>query len=231
MATRLPTVVLIPGAWHGPWAWDEVRQRLDIAGIPSAAVSLPSVGGPGGLTDDVAAVAATVDEVGGPVVLVGHSYGGLPATEIAATRPDVLHTVYVCAFVLPAGVSLLEAAGGQPPALWNIAEDDLTMMPNDPDAKLFSQCEPGVAADAVARLRPQSTRSVREPLAHTAYGHIPATYVVGEKDAEFPAAAQRGMAEAAMAAVVSLDSDHSPMLSRPGELALVLAGIVARAAL
>src|SRR5262245_45446815 len=99
MATRVrkstlesarPTVVLVHGAWSGPWIWDEVRRYLDLARIASAAVALPSVGEdtgkPGGLAYDVAAISAVLDELSGPFVRVGHSYSGVPATEVAAAR-------------------------------------------------------------------------------------------------------------------------------------------------
>ena len=97
MESARPTVVLVHGAWEGPWVWDEVRRYLDLARIASAAVALPSVGEDtgklGGLADDVAAVSAVLDELSGPFVLVGHSYSGVPVTEVAAAREDVTHVV------------------------------------------------------------------------------------------------------------------------------------------
>jgi len=128
--------VLVHGAWSGPWVWDEVRRYLDLARIASAAVALPSVGEDtgklGGLADDVAAVSAVLDELSGPFVLVGHSYSGVPVTEVAAAREDVTHVVYVCAFAMPAGTSMLDALGGQPPEWWIFAEDGESMMPDNP---------------------------------------------------------------------------------------------------
>src|SRR5207237_2474704 len=87
---RVNKLPLIHGAWQGPWVWDEVRRYLDFARIASATVALPSVGEDtgklGGLADDVAAVSAVLDELSGPFVLVGHSYSGVPGTEVAAAR-------------------------------------------------------------------------------------------------------------------------------------------------
>ncbi len=235
MESALPTVVLVHGAWTGPWAWDEVRRYLDLAGIASAAVSLPSVGEDtgklGGLADDVAAVSALLDELSAPFVLVGHSYSGLPVTEVAATRDDVGHVVYTSAIVIPVGNSLLDAVGGQPPAWWILDEDSQSIMPDNPDTLLFPSCSPAVAGGAITRLRPHSARAVREPLRAAAYGDQPATYMIGERDSILSADMASAMAALAQAATVSLDADHHAMLSRPAELALILAGIAARTAL
>src|SRR3954451_11057828 len=75
-----PTVVLVHGAWHGPWAWNEVEGQLSDLGIDVVTVDLPSVGentsALGGLDDDAGAVRDAIDGVDGPVVVVAHSYGG-----------------------------------------------------------------------------------------------------------------------------------------------------------
>jgi pimeloyl-ACP methyl ester carboxylesterase len=228
----MPTVVLVHGAWGGPWVWDEVRRYLDLAQITSATVALSSVGEDagklGGLADDIAAVSAALDQLPGPFVLVGHSYSGLPVTEVAAAREDVSHVVYTCAIVIPPGSSMLEAVGGQPPEWWIIDGDAGSIMPGNPDAVLFPECTPAVAKDAIARLRPHSARAVREPLRAADYGAKPATYIICERDAALPVDIAKAMAALAQAATVFLDADHHPMLSRPAELALILAGIVAR---
>jgi pimeloyl-ACP methyl ester carboxylesterase len=88
-----------------------------------------------------------------------------------------------------------------------------------------------VANGAIARLRPHSARAVREPLRAAGYGKQPATYVISGRDAILPADVAEGVAALVQATTISLDSDHHPMLSRPAELALILAGIVARTAL
>ena len=91
-----------------------------------------------------------LDELSGPFVLVGHSYSGLPVTEVAAAREDVTHVVYVSAFAIPAGTSMLDALGGPPPEWWIFTEDGETMMPDNPGAKLFSECAPDVMDGAIA---------------------------------------------------------------------------------
>ena len=82
---RAPVVILVHGAWHGPWAWEAVIERLTAEGIRTVAVDLPSKGFEtallGDLHDDAEAVRAAVDAAGGPALVVAHSYGGLPVSE------------------------------------------------------------------------------------------------------------------------------------------------------
>jgi pimeloyl-ACP methyl ester carboxylesterase len=171
---------------------------------------------------------SVLDGLSGPFVLVGHSYSGVPVTEAAAAREDVTYVVYVCAFAVPAGTSMLDALGGQPREWWIFAEDGESIMPDYPGALLYGECTPAVANGAITRLRPHSARAVREPLRPAGNGKQPATYVISERDAILPADAAEGVAALVQATTLSLDSDHHPMLSRPAELALTLAGIVAR---
>jgi alpha-beta hydrolase superfamily lysophospholipase len=78
------TVVLVHGAWHGPWVWDHIVESLASDGIETVTVDLPSSGAdPGGLGDlhdDVAAVQGVLDDIDGPVVILAHSYGGAPVS-------------------------------------------------------------------------------------------------------------------------------------------------------
>ena len=90
--------VLVHGLWHGAWAWDGVRARLEAAGVPSAAVELPMTS----LEDDVAATVAELDRFGKPAVLVGHSYGGAVVTA-AGEHPHVRHLLYLAAFAAGRG--------------------------------------------------------------------------------------------------------------------------------
>ena len=85
---RRPTVVLVHGAWHGPWCWDDLRSRLERLGWQTTAPQLASASSTGteprpGLYADAEVLARHIDGIDGPVVLVGHSYGGAPVTEFA----------------------------------------------------------------------------------------------------------------------------------------------------
>jgi hypothetical protein len=89
-----------------------------------------------------------------------HSYSGVPVTEVAAAREDVTHVVYVCAFAMPAGTSMLDALGAQPRGWWIFAEDGESIMPDYPGPLLYGECAPAVANGAIARLSswPESSR-------------------------------------------------------------------------
>jgi pimeloyl-ACP methyl ester carboxylesterase len=225
-----PTVVLVHGAWHGPWCWAGVVQRLEDAGKASALVDLPSSGPDpaalGGLHDDIAEVRRVLDGIDGPKVLVGHSYGGLPVAAAAAGRDDVVAVVYVCAFVLDEGATLLGAAGGEPPVFWDVSADGASMRASDPVAVFYGDCPSDVAERAAAHLGHQSWSSVTTPMPATAHRAVPTTYVVADADAGIPAFVQEAMAEGRVDHVVHVDSAHSPFLSRPDELTRHLLDVV-----
>src|SRR5262245_6784369 len=107
------SIVLVHGAWHGAWCWDDVLPLLDEAGIDATALDLPGHGAStepfGDLHADADSVRRFLDDGDGPVVLVGHSYGGAVVTD-AGTHPRVRHIVYLCAFQLEEGESCSAAA-------------------------------------------------------------------------------------------------------------------------
>lgn len=134
----LPTIVFTPGAWHGTWAFDTVRSQLEALGYPTAAVALPSVGNTNasvGVTEDAAALKAeltTLTDAGQDVVMVGHSYGGVvisAASEgygyknrsAAGLEGGVIMAVYMTAFAVPTGTSLVDGLGGE--YLWWMTPD------------------------------------------------------------------------------------------------------------
>ena len=107
MARDGATVVLVHGAWMGAWCWDAVTQQLDAAGVANVALENPSVAhAPSDLHADADNVMQAIDEIGGPVVLVGHSYGGAVVTD-AGIHPNVEHIVYLTAFALDDGESVI----------------------------------------------------------------------------------------------------------------------------
>jgi pimeloyl-ACP methyl ester carboxylesterase len=108
-------LLLVHGAWHGAWAFDELGSRLDEAGLRWRAVNLPSAGSTADLAADADVVRQALAERAVPTVLVGHSYGGLVISEAAAGVDHVTALVYLCAFMLDAGESLLSAQQHQVP--------------------------------------------------------------------------------------------------------------------
>jgi alpha-beta hydrolase superfamily lysophospholipase len=115
-----PTVVIVPGSWQPPVFFVTLAQKLGQAGFPSEIVDLPSVGGTEtplpGLDADVAAirkVLTKVKEEGKKTLVLSHSSGGLSGSN-AIEGFDVTGIIYMSAFMIPKGKSVLEMLGGQP---------------------------------------------------------------------------------------------------------------------
>ncbi|WP_329231934.1 MULTISPECIES: alpha/beta hydrolase [Streptomyces] len=224
-----PDLLLVHGAWFGSWCWDPITEPLRERGFTVHTVDLPSVGaaGPrGDLYDDIAAVEAALARIAGPVVLCGHSYGGLPVSEAAAGSSNVVALLYICAFVLPAGVSPLAALGGEPMPWWVPSTDGTSMTPADPARLFFNACPPETAERAARRLVPISTAPVGQPLRKAGWLSTPSGYVVCTQDNSLPEPVQQTMAEV-LTRTYTLDADHAPFLSRPDELAATLDAAVA----
>ncbi|MFI5729040.1 alpha/beta fold hydrolase [Kribbella sp. NPDC051587] len=216
-----PAVLLVHGAWHGSWCWEAVRSLLVDQGWRVETVDLPSVAPAGevryGLHDDAKAVREAITAIGGPVVVVAHSYGGEPATEGAAGLPEVQRIIYVTAFLLDVGESLLKAIGGTPPPWWQIEGE--VFRPLTPELVFFNDVEN--PADAVRRLETQSYAVATEELTAAAWHTTPSTYVVCDDDNAIPVFAQEAMAQRA-GTVERLHSGHSPFLSCPSELVAII---------
>lgn len=223
--------VLVQGGWVGGWYWNEVADRLRKAGHRVETIEqLPSSGTDpaalGGLAADAAAVKQVVEKVGEPVVLVGHSYGGMVITELA-DHPAVAHSVYLAGFWPQRGQSGMDLLAGGPPPTWVSPHEDGTLRTTD-DLELLRQtlCGDVEPERAYAHLRgflPQSIASGTDSSTAPDRGH-PTTYIVCERDQAVPPVAQEQMAAAADN-VHRLPSSHEPMISMPDELADVLSRI------
>jgi pimeloyl-ACP methyl ester carboxylesterase len=228
------TVLLVHGAWHGAWCYAPLQAELDRRGIPSLAVDLPGHGAShlplSDLYGDAQYVADTLARIDGPVVLVGHSYGGAVIGE-AATRfsSNVTHLVYLAAFVLDTGEALVPYAQTLPrtdnPLAGAIrpSEDgttstvDLSML----DIAFYAHCPPGTAEAAGPRLSPQPFSTFMQPVTGAPWHSIPSTYVACRLDGAVPFAHQEVMAQRCAQSVV-FDTDHSPFASMPTETAELL---------
>jgi pimeloyl-ACP methyl ester carboxylesterase len=219
----MPTLVLVHGAWQGPWVWHRLAEELPDVDLRT--VALPSVGrDPAVLGDmyaDAAAVRAVVDAIDGPVLVCAHAYGAAPATEGLAGLPNVVGLVYLCGFQLDIGESLIEAVGGAPPSWWDVHETEGFVDPLRPAELLYADVDPGATRGAVARLGHQALAALHQRLTHAAWRTIPSTYVVCERDDAIPLWVQESMAERA-SRVLRMGAAHAPFLSRPAQLAGVL---------
>jgi pimeloyl-ACP methyl ester carboxylesterase len=216
-----PTLLLVHGAWHTSWCWQPLVDEL--SDVDVVTVDLPSSGTDpqslGDLTADAETVRTALAGIEGPVVVVGHSYGGIPITEAATAELGVAHLVYLCAFQLDVGDSLVGSLGGEVPPWQELHETHVRV--TTPEAVFYNGVSPELTGQAVAHLQLQSTGSVAQPLSRAAWRELPSTYIVCEQDQAIPVFAQEAMSARA-GTVLRLDAGHSPFLSQPAELAAVL---------
>jgi pimeloyl-ACP methyl ester carboxylesterase len=219
--------VLVHGGFVGGWYWSEVAHRLEKAGHRVEVIEqLPSAGPDpavlGDLAADVEVVKQAVERVGEPVVLVGHSSGGMVITELA-DHPSVAHSVYLAAAWPQRGQSMMDVLA-EAPVGWASPHDDGTARPTD-DLELLRQA---LCADVdkqhaypnLRRMVPQSIASATAPSTAPERSH-PTTYIICEQDQTIPPASQEQMAASADH-VHRLPSSHQPMASMPDELADLL---------
>ena len=214
----MSAVLLVPGSWHGAWCWDDVLDRLPRVGVDARAIDLPSNDGASGLADDAAAVRAALAELGEPTVVVGHSYGGVAISEGAAAAAGL---VYLCAFMLDEGESLLDAMQHQLPDWIELDEEAGSHLATRTEEVLYADCPPDVAAAAGARLTRQSVAAIATPQSAPAWKTVPSTYVVCEQDRAVPPPAQDAMSARA-GTVHRLPASHSPFFSQPDEVAAIV---------
>ncbi len=231
MATSIP-VVLVHGAWHGAWCWAGLQHALDELGVPSLAVDLPGHGAStqplSDLYGDAQQVAAVLAHIGTPAILVGHSYGGAVITEAASHFEDVAHLVYLTAFALEQGESIMGFLTSQPPAAVALSSaivpsDDGTSVidPARAVVSFYADCPPAVAAAAIARLSPQPMGTFLDAVSGSPRSVIESTYVRCLRDEAIHITHQDVLA-ARCDAVHTLDSDHSPFVSHIAETAATI---------
>lgn len=219
------TYILVHGAWHGAWAWEPIVTRLTQRQQPVIAVDLPSVQpnlpSTATFADDVACVRDAIDQAGGDVILVGHSYGGMVITEAAAGHPQVRHLCFVTALVLDVGQSLAGENDTRIPDWVDLTDDRLASKPRNPVFQFYGDVEPELAAACVAKLGWQSTEALRGPIANTAWRDIPSSYVLCTRDEAISFHAQTSMSRRTQKQF-TVSAAHSPFLSQPDRLTEIL---------
>jgi pimeloyl-ACP methyl ester carboxylesterase len=229
----MPTLVFVHGACvrDAAWWWSAMVGPLGDHGIASVAVPLPSCGESGDelgdLYADVAACQRAIAQAEGPVILCGHSYGGVVVTE-AGADDRVTQLLYVTSVMPAAGQSQAEIVAGER-ASWIVPGGDGTVGV-DPAliAELFLQdCDAPTTEQALARLTRQSATPFGQAPRAIAWQDTPATYVVCTDDLAIVAETQRGRV-APGARQVEFDAGHHPFLSRPEDFAQLLAAEIER---
>lgn len=221
-----PTVIFVHGAWADGSGWEAVATRVAAKGHKVVVVQNPLLS----LASDVAATKRAIENHPGPVLLVGHSWGGVVITEVGGHN-QVTGLVYVAAFGPDVGesVSSLLAAkdAPQPPGLASIRPDAtgylwLTM---EGVAKDFAQDLPDAKTwfMGVSQV-PIFSKAFDERVTQASWRTKPSWYVVASADRMIPPAAQAYFAKRMGANTITVPASHVPMISKPDEVAdLILA--------
>lgn len=235
----MATFVLVSGAWHAGWCWERLRPLLEARGHRVAAPDLLGMGpDPTPLAEVSLArwadqIAELVRAQGEPVILVGHSRGGIVISETAERAPEhIQRLVYLTAMLLPSGSSMADVLGAaieEGPSLLELRPDGTSVVPRQHVAPTFYNTTPDDwAARAADQLTPEPMVSFATPLAVTdgRWGAVPRAYIECVQDRAIPLEMQRAL-HAALPCdlVVTLDTDHSPFFSAPEQLADALEAI------
>ena len=225
------TVVLVHGMCSSPDAWSRVVPLLETHGVPNAAVQLPSCL-PESAMNDVASLRSVLDECGDPVVLVGHSNGGVMVTE-AGVHPSVKQLVYLDGSMLDVGEAVFSMTEGR------FAEDFIACMQTQGDE--FAWDTDSLAAYFVGRgwsevdahefvlgCRPQRAAASIFENTIAAWRSVPSTFVSCD-DSEMGSELRTLFASRATD-VIEMPGDHFPNWLRPGEVADILARIAGETA-
>lgn len=237
----MATFILVHGAWHGGWCWEKVVPLLEQAGHAVVARDLPGMGADSTpfaadvLAQWADAVAAQVVAATSPVILVGHSRGGLVISEVAErVGAKLSRLVYLTAFLLPEGVSLTanvmsRGEGTGPVLVIDEATGTCTVQAGTQQAVFYHLCPEAAAAAAIERLRPEPLEPLLRGVRVTAeqFGAVPRAYIEAAHDQAITLDHQRAMqAVFPCSPVLHLESDHSPFYSMPEQLAAALLQLV-----
>ncbi|MGX1267915.1 alpha/beta fold hydrolase [Streptomyces phaeoluteigriseus] len=231
MSAQKPTVVLVHGAFADSSSWNGVVERLQSHGYPVVAASNPLRG----LTRDGEYVRQLLASIEGPVVLVGHSYGGSVISNAASGIDHVKALVFVAAFLPDEGESAVALSGMYPgstlgetlhPVPVTLADGsqiaDLYIEKSRFHQQFAADVSEEIAAIMAATQRPVADAALAEGASAPAWKEIPSWVLVAAEDRNIPARVQAFMAERAKATVVEVPASHAVSVSRPDEVARLI---------
>jgi pimeloyl-ACP methyl ester carboxylesterase len=228
------TYILVHGAWHGAWCWERVAPELTAAGHCVVALDMPCMGDDRTPIADstidraVARIVQAIEQAESPVILVGHSMGGLAITLAAEVLPrKIAKLVYLTAYLPSNGESCLSLAMADHstvPYGMQFSEDRTFATMRDEWIKpsLYNDCSDGDVAHAKSRLRPQPLESYAHVASISAEraGTVPRIFIECLRDHAITPGFQRKMyLQNPCKSVLTLDTGHSPFFSAPLELA------------
>lgn len=217
--TNTTNIVLVHGSWGDGSIWSRVIPILQNAGLKVTAVQLPLES----LADDIATVKRAIEHIGGPTILVGHSYGGVVMTNAGYNNSNVTGLVYLAAFAPDQGESLLEQGNNTadlPANLITIDNEGFTLMNPDLIQEWFAQdVGPPVVNIMSAVQKPTSQLTFVEESGPPAWKQLPTWYQISENDRVVPPEYQHFVAGRMNATSLSLNASHFSQLSQPDEIA------------
>jgi pimeloyl-ACP methyl ester carboxylesterase len=232
-AAAKPTVVLVHGAWANGSSWDGVVARLQRDGYTVDVPSNPLRG----VASDSAYLASYLKTVTGPIILAGHSYGGMVITNAATGNPAVKALVYIDAFIPAQGETLLQLAGAEPGSTladpttaFNFvpftgatgADTDLYVKPSVYRADFGADLSVQQDAILAATQEPLAASALQEPSGSPAWMTIPSYALIGMQDMVLPPAEQEFMAARAHATVVKIKASHLGLIAHPDTVARLI---------
>jgi pimeloyl-ACP methyl ester carboxylesterase len=221
-----PSIVLVHGAWADGSSWSGVVERLQDEGYTVYAPPNPLRG----LASDSAYLASFLKTISGPIILVGHSYGGAVISNAATGNTNVKALVFVDAFAPDAGESLSALASAPPPPGQNgscldptqsfnfvpIAGDvDVYIKPSVFPSCFANDLKADKAAVLATEQRPLALSVLNDKSGAPAWKTIPSWYLVGKLDLVIPPYAQLFMAQRAHATIAYVNASHPSMISHP----------------
>ena len=231
----MSTYLFVHGSWHGGWCWDKITSLLKSQGHTAISPDLPSHGNDKTPIQEVTlelytdCVCNVLDSQTEPVILVGHSMGGLIISQVAEYRPEKIRKlVYLTAFMLKNGESTLQVVMQDVDSLLvkNLVMSDDQMSSNvkkDMIKEVFyHDCTEEDFSNAISLLVPQSSVPLGTPISLTdeKFGQIPKVYIECLDDRVITPSVQKKMyTDYNCEQIITINSSHSPFFSFPDELA------------
>jgi pimeloyl-ACP methyl ester carboxylesterase len=220
-----PTIVLVHGAFADGSSWNGVIERLQQQGYTVIAPANPLRG----VTADSAYTASLLSQIDGPVLLVGHSYGGAVITNAATSAPNVVGLVYVAAFAPDEGENLGDVEAGSKDSVLNTALVQYNYPTGrDGETSVEFAINPALIREAFAADLPAETTAlmaaIQRPIAAAAFSdasgppgwrRLPSWAVVATGDKAAGADVVRSHAQRAGADIVEVEGSHVIMISQP----------------
>ncbi len=219
--TTPPNIVLVHGLWADGSSWSKVIPILEKAGHRVISVQLAAHS----LADDVATVKRAIDLVGGPTIVVAHSFGGFVITQAAYNNPNVTGLVYVSAFAPDEGESAVNFVPVEslPPGLLVFDSGGFAYLNPEMFPQAFAQDVNTTEAKIMAITQKPAHQSLfTEKSGPPAWKQHPTWFVVSENDRIIPPDAERMFAQRMNATTISLNSSHASLVSHPDEVAQLI---------